>query len=97
MKKALLSLLLVICVAGAAFAQSVESQIREFAAREYPNDFRMQQYVNNKQISSYRYMLTIKDTDVKQIALREYPNDYAMQKYTYDKTALCKTVHGYCC
>ncbi len=82
MKKVIFNIFLVICVVGVAFAQSVESEIREFAAQEYPNDARMRQYVYNKQISAYRYMLSVKDADVKQIALWEHPNDYAMQKYT---------------
>ena len=63
MKKIFLSSLLVICVAGAAIAQSIESQIREFAAREHPNDSRMQQYVYDKQIAAYNYMRTVKDAD----------------------------------
>ena len=56
MKKVIFNIFLVICVVGVAFAQSVESEIREFAAQEYPNDARMRQYVYNKQISAYRYM-----------------------------------------
>ncbi len=90
MKKTILSLFLVICVAGVAFAQSIESQIREFAKREYPNDSRMQQYIYNKQIAAYNYLVTVKDSEVKEFASREYPYDYSMQKYIYDRQLAAK-------
>jgi hypothetical protein len=70
--------------------QAVESQIRQFAAQEYPNDLSMQQYVYRKQIAAYRYMVAVQDLEVKQIAVREYPNDYSMQEYIYDKQLSAK-------
>jgi hypothetical protein len=60
-------------------------KIKEFAKREYPDDYRMQQYTYNKQLSGYNYMKDVTDKEVKKIAEREYYDDYAMQKYTYDK------------
>lgn len=70
--------------------QDIEAQIEEIARREYPNDAKMQQYIYNKQLSAYRYMLTVTDAEVLEIAAREYPNDYSMQKYVYDKQLLAK-------
>lgn len=69
MKKTLLSILVLVFIAGIVLGQSIESQIRKFAEREYPNDSKMQDYVYNKQISAYRYMLTVNDAEVKRIAL----------------------------
>ena len=89
MKRIILALL-IICAVEPALAQSVESRIREFAAQEYPNNSQMQQYVYDKQISAYRYMRSVKDSDVKDIAASEYPTDYAMQKYTCDKQLSAK-------
>jgi len=73
-----------------ALSQSIETKIREFSKQEYPNDYKMQQYVYKKQMAAYRYMLTVTDKEVKKIAVREYPNDYAMQKYVYDKQLSAK-------
>jgi len=56
-------------------SQSIESQIREFARLEYPNDNKMQTYIYNKQITAYNYMLTVTDKEVKEIAIREYLNE----------------------
>jgi len=77
-------------VANSSEAASVESQIRQFAAFEYPNDSQTQQYVYNQQISAYRYMQSVSDIEVNQIALREYPNDYSMQQYVYDNQLAAK-------
>ena len=73
---------------------TIETEVRAFAAREYPEDARMQQYVFNKQMTAYRYMLTVADGDVERIALREYPEDYSMQKYVYDKQLAAKRYMG---
>ncbi len=73
-----------------ALSQSAEEEIRDFAKREYPNDYKMQQYVYEKQISAHRYMSNIADSEVQKIAIREFPNDYSMQKYTYDKQLSAK-------
>ena len=67
-----------------ALSRSAEEEIRDFAKREYPNDYSMQQYVYENQISAHRYMSNVADSEVKKIATREYPYDYSMQKYTYD-------------
>ena len=73
-----------------ASSQSIEKEIREFARRKYLNDSRMQQYIYEKQMSAYRYMLNVTDSEVKKIAIREYPNDYSMRKYIYDKQLSAK-------
>ena len=67
-----------------ALSRSAEEEIRDFAKREYPNDYSMQQYVYENQTSAHRYMSNVADSEVKKIATREYPYDYSMQKYTYD-------------
>ena len=67
-----------------ALSRSAEEEIRDFAKREYPNDYSMQQYVYENQTSAHRYMSSVADSEVKKIATREYPYDYSMQKYTYD-------------
>ena len=79
---------LVLWTTGTGVGQTIESEIRESAKRDYPNDSQMQEFVYKKQISAYRYMTGVKDKEVKQIAQREYLNDYAMQKYTYDNSSL---------
>ena len=58
-----------------AMASSIESEIREFAKRGYPNDSRMQQYTYNRQVAAYNYLVTVKDSEVKEFASREYPTD----------------------
>ena len=73
-----------------ASSQSIEKEIREFAEREYPNDSKMQQYIYEKQMSAYSYMLNVTDSEVKKIATSEYPNDYSMQKHIYDNQLSAK-------
>ena len=90
MNKIIFTLIVFVFTVSTAISQSIESKIRDFARNEYPNDSKMQEYVYKKQMSAYRYMLTINDSDVKQIAENEYPNDYAMQQYTYDKKFAAK-------
>ena len=90
MKSFIFSLILVSSISGIGFSQSIDSQICEFASREYPNDSRMQQYFYYKQNYAIRYILTVKDVDIEQIANREYPDDYVMQKYTYDNQVTAK-------
>lgn len=60
-------------------------KIKEFSKREYPDNYNMQQYTYNKQLSGYNYMKSVTEKELKTIAEREYYDDYAMQKYTYDK------------
>ena len=90
MKKFIFILGLVILTLNPVFSQSIETEIREFSRREYPHDYEMQQYVYKKQMSAYRYMITVRDSEVKEIAIREYPYDYSMQKYVYDKQLSAK-------
>ena len=90
MKKLFFILILIFFTAGVAFSQSIETEIREFSKREYPNDYKMQQYIYKQQMSAYKYMLTVTDSEVKQIAIHEYPNDYSMQQYTYDNQLAAK-------
>jgi hypothetical protein len=73
-----------------SFASSVEKHIREFAARKYPNNSRMQSYVYKEQLSAYNYLKTVNDNEIKNFAIRKYPNDFSMQKYTYDKQLAAK-------
>ena len=68
----------------------IEDEIKEFAYREYPNDYKMQKYIYKKQLSAYRYIISVTDKEVKEFAYREYPNDYSMQKYVYDKQISAK-------
>lgn len=90
MKKLLLSVISFLLSFSFALASSMEEEIRAFARQEYPNDYRMQQYSYNKQVSAYNYLLTVKYPTIKEFAFREYPNDYAMQKYIYDKQVSAK-------
>jgi hypothetical protein len=89
-KHAVLIMVLVSPVAAVAS----ESECRAIALREYPDDARMQQFVYNKQLSAYRYMLTVNDAEVKAFAEREYSNDYSMQKFVYDKQVADKRYMG---
>jgi hypothetical protein len=84
-----LALLVIFC--NIAHSQSIDSQIREFARSEYPNDIEMQNYIYKQQKTAYEYMRTVDDQDVKEIALREYPKDYSMQKYVYDNQLSAKS------
>tara|TARA_B110000037_G_scaffold200989_1_gene241999 strand:+ start:48 stop:899 length:852 start_codon:yes stop_codon:yes gene_type:complete len=65
----------------------IEAEIRSIAAKEYPNDKDMQDYIYKKQMTAHRYMSSVSDKEVKGIALQEYPADYSMQKYVFDKQA----------
>jgi len=75
---------------AASKAQDLDSEIREFAKREYPVDKRMQNYVYEKQAAALRYLGTVADNESLKFAQREYPEDYAMQKFTYDKQTAAK-------
>ena len=90
MKQIFSSVGLILFTVTVALSQTIETQVRDFSQREYPNNVRMQEYVYNKQMDAYRYMLSVADEEVKQIAVREYPSDYAMQKYVYDKQVSAK-------
>ena len=67
-----------------------ESEIQDFAKREYPDDKRMQNFVYKKQAAALRYLGTVTDGEALKFAQREYPEDYAMQKFTYDKQTAAK-------
>jgi len=69
---------------------NAEAQIREFAARKYPGDAKMRQYIYRQQISAYNYMLDVDDKECKAFAKRKYPDDFAMQKYIYDQQTSAK-------
>ena len=60
--------------------------LNQIAFRQYPNDYSMQKYVYDKQISAKQYMRSVSSSSAKSRALRQYPNDYSMQKYIYDKS-----------
>jgi FtsZ-interacting cell division protein ZipA len=66
------------------------ANIKEFAKREYPSDYDMQQFVYNKQVSAYNYMKTVTDTELKNFAIGEYSEDYDMQKFVYEKQLAAK-------
>ena len=90
MKKIAFLICLPILSINLVLAQTIESRIRDFAKQEYPNDYAMQKYIYDEQLSAKRYSTTFDDSDVKRIAEREYPNDHSMQKYIYDNQLSAK-------
>ncbi len=52
---------LLVFVSFSLHADTIEDQIREFAAAEYPSDSKMQGYVYRKQLASYNYLLSVQD------------------------------------
>lgn len=62
-------------------------EVLQVAKREYPNDYSMQKYTYDNQLSAKNYMNSVSNYSAKKQAEKEYPNDYLMQKYTYDKLA----------
>ena len=52
-----------------------DREIKQIALLEYPNDYSMQKYTYDKQLSAKRYMETVSDQDVKRMALLEYPKE----------------------
>jgi hypothetical protein len=73
--------------ASAEKSSGIEVEIRSIAAKEYPTDKDMQDYIYKNQMTAHRYMSSVSDKEVKGIALQEYPADYSMQKYVYDNQA----------
>jgi len=94
MRKLLFLVVALLLSFNLALASSIESEIREFSKREYPNDYAMQKYTYDKQLAAKRYMQTVGDIEIKKFSIREYPYDYAMQKYTYDKQLSAKRYMG---
>ena len=90
MKKLFVGLGLIIVIVSFVFSQSIESAIRDYAKKEYPDDADMQDYVYRQQMSAYRYMLAATDEEVERIAVREYPEDYSMQQYIYKRQISAK-------
>ena len=66
-------------------AKVTDREVKEFALYEYPNDYSMQKYTYDKQLSAKDYMKNQPNNSAKKKALREYPKDYSMQKYIYDR------------
>ncbi len=62
-----------------------DREVKGIALREYPNDYSMEKYAYDKQLSAKQYMNAQGNSPAKSRAQREYPNDYAMKKYTYDR------------
>ena len=85
MRRAIAGIFVALCVATTAFAQSINDELQEFSAREYPNDQRMRSYVYNQQLGANRYMASATDREFEAMARRQQPNDYAMQQYIYDR------------
>ena len=64
MKKIAFLICLPILSINLVLAQTIESRIRDFAKQEYPNDYEMQKYIYDEQLSAYRYMISVTDKEV---------------------------------
>ena len=89
---AVMALVTITASVNADHYRGLEAQCRDIALSEWPNDYEMQKYTCEKQLSAARYMASaaIIDDEVKAIALMEWPNDFEMQKYTYEKQLSAK-------
>jgi hypothetical protein len=59
-----------------------DAEVKQIVLWEYPNNYAMQEYTYDMQLSAKRYMGNATEREVKTIALGEYPNDYSVQKHT---------------
>lgn len=71
--------------------QKIFKIIKQKAIRNWPEDYVTQEYWINKQINSYKYMLTINDNSkVKKNAQQNWPYDYVTQEFWYNKQIQAK-------
>ena len=65
--------------------KNIKLAIKEFAKKEYPDDYDMQEYEYNKQLEAYLFMKSVDELKIKQFAIKEYPDDYDMQQDEYNR------------
>lgn len=59
--------------------------LKSKAKRDWPNDYAMQEYWINEQMTAYEYMLTIENNSIKEQAQRDWPLDFLTQKFWYNE------------
>lgn len=82
--------ILIICFLLCGKLISSEAEIREFAKKQFPNDYTMQKYVFENQYQAYQFMNKVADQEVKGIAEKQFPEDYTMQEYVYQSQVKSK-------
>jgi len=63
---------------------SIESEIRELAYKDYPNDVDTQNFIYQKHLDAYKFLKTAQDHIVKDFAVKNYPSNYLMQQHIYN-------------
>jgi hypothetical protein len=82
--KGFIVLLCLLFSTSIVIAQNIESKIRSYARKEYPNNERMQNFIYEKQMTDYKFMLNVTDYESKRKAESKYPDNYSMQKFVYE-------------
>lgn len=65
--------------------KSVILQIKAFAKKQYPNDYKMQKFIYDQQMEAYDFMQRKNASDIKVFAGKQYPDDYNMQKFVFNQ------------
>lgn len=69
---------------------SIESEIREMAYQEYPDNVDTQNYIYKEQLNAYKFLQKVEDPAIKDIAVKNYPSNYLMQRHTYNQQISAK-------
>ncbi len=60
------------------------------AAKLYPENTEMQQYVVKKQLSAYKQIQMVSDAEIKELVTHKYPTNYTMQQHIYQQQLSAK-------
>ncbi len=70
--------------------KNIQTKIKRFAKKEYPDDKEMGDYVYKNQVEAFLYMSAVTDNELEEFAINQYKNDYCMQQHIYDKNVVAK-------
>ncbi|MBN1181159.1 MAG: hypothetical protein JXB49_02655 [Bacteroidales bacterium] len=71
-------------------SHSDEIELKKIVKKKFLDDYGMQKFVNEIQLTPKEFMINVKDLEVKNIAEVKYPNDYQLQKYVYETQLTAK-------
>ncbi len=75
---------------NASYERTLISEQKVIASKLYPENIEMQDYLVKEQISAYKHLQTVNDTEIKELVTQKYPANYTMQRHTYDQQLSAK-------
>lgn len=70
--------------------QVIIAKIKAKAAREFPEEYSLQQFTIKRETAAYYYMKTVADLKIRKKVQREFPMEFSLQEFSYERELAAK-------